>query len=53
MVYLTGDTHAEFNRFSRKTFDAADWIGPGRCTASTTCPGGKRSFPPKKNMQRG
>ena len=24
MIYLTGDTHAEFNRFFRKTFDAAE-----------------------------
>lgn len=24
MIYLTGDTHAEFNRFSRKTFDATE-----------------------------
>ena len=24
MIYLTGDTHAEFNRFSRKIFDASE-----------------------------
>ena len=24
MIYITGDTHAEFNRFSRKNFDATE-----------------------------
>ena len=24
MIYLTGDTHAEFNRFSKKIFDATE-----------------------------